>query len=111
MKITCRQRDTFPIVGYAIKNGKFDGLYLGREQEGKLLYAGKVEQGFTDAAARDVQARLRPLLQRARALSEKIDKPKARWVKPVLLAEVEYRALTGDGRVRHPSFKGLREDV
>ncbi|HKG76805.1 MAG TPA: ATP-dependent DNA ligase, partial [Beijerinckiaceae bacterium] len=28
VKITCRQRDTFPIVGYAIKNGKFDGLYL-----------------------------------------------------------------------------------
>jgi ATP-dependent DNA ligase len=34
----------------------------------------------------------------------------ARWVEPMLVAEVEFTTWTRDGRVRHPSFKGLRED-
>lgn len=111
VKVTCRKRDSFPIVGYALKAGKFDGLYLGRSEGDQLRYAGKVEQGFSDAQAKSVVDRLRPLLTRARALSEKLDKPNARWVRPDLLAEVEYRALTPEGRVRHPSFKGIREDL
>ena len=45
------------------------------------------------------------------AISGKINKPKARWLRPVLLADVEYRALTGEGKVRHPSYKGLRGDL
>jgi bifunctional non-homologous end joining protein LigD len=39
------------------------------------------------------------------------EKPKAHWLKPELLVDVEYRALTGEGKVRHPSFKGIREDL
>jgi ATP-dependent DNA ligase len=58
---------------------KFDGLYLGREQGGELVYAGKVEQGFSDADVKSVRERLTPLLQRAQALSRKVNKPKARW--------------------------------
>jgi ATP-dependent DNA ligase len=33
------------------------------------------------------------------------------WVEPTLLAEVEYRAKSAEGKVRHPVFKGLREDL
>jgi ATP-dependent DNA ligase len=44
-------------------------------------------------------------------ITKKIKKPKARWLKPELLVDVEYRALTGVGKVRHPSFKGIREDL
>ena len=98
-------------MGYSVKGGKFDGLYLGRRQDGELNYAGKVEAGFTDKTAQSVVGRLRPLLVRAQRLARKVDKPNARWVKPEILADVEYRALTGDGKVRHPSFKGIREDL
>jgi bifunctional non-homologous end joining protein LigD len=38
-------------------------------------------------------------------------RPKAQWVRPDVLADIEYRALTGEGKLRHPSFKGLREDL
>jgi bifunctional non-homologous end joining protein LigD len=111
VKVTCRRRYSFPVVGYAMKEPKFDGLYLGREQDGELFYAPKVEQGFSDADVKSVRERLKPLLQRAQALSRKINKPKARWVKPGLLADVEYRALTGEGKLRRPSFKGIRQDL
>jgi bifunctional non-homologous end joining protein LigD len=54
---------------------------------------------------------MKSLRSRAQPLVNKIKKPKAIWLKPALLAEVEYRALTGDGKLRHPSFKGLRDDL
>ena len=44
-------------------------------------------------------------------LSTRLNKPKARWLKPEVMLEVEYRALTGEGKLRHPSFKGIREDL
>lgn len=37
--------------------------------------------------------------------------PKARWVKPIVLVDAEFRGKTGEGLLRHPSFKGLREDL
>jgi bifunctional non-homologous end joining protein LigD len=37
--------------------------------------------------------------------------PKARWVKPAVLVDVEFRGKTGEGLLRHPSFKGIREDL
>jgi bifunctional non-homologous end joining protein LigD len=43
--------------------------------------------------------------------SRKIKKPQAVWVKPSLLAEVEYRARSANGRLRRPTFKGIREDL
>jgi bifunctional non-homologous end joining protein LigD len=49
LKTTCRHRNTFFVAGIAEKSGKFDGIYLGERRRGKLLYAGKVEHGFTDA--------------------------------------------------------------
>jgi bifunctional non-homologous end joining protein LigD len=49
IKVTCRQRDSFFVVGIALKGAKFDGVYLGERRNGKLVYAGKVENGFTDA--------------------------------------------------------------
>jgi bifunctional non-homologous end joining protein LigD len=39
------------------------------------------------------------------------DFPKAEWLKPELLAEVEYRRKTASGLLRHPSYKGMREDL
>lgn len=47
----------------------------------------------------------------AQPLLKKVVKPKAKWLRPKLLVEVEYRAMTGEGKLRHPSYKGLREDL
>ena len=98
--------------GVAFKGAakKFDGIYLGRPNGNFLEYAGKVERGFSDEAKEALIKQARSLKIKKQPLSKKIDKAKAMWLKPVLHADVEYRAMTGDGKLRHPSFKGIRED-
>jgi bifunctional non-homologous end joining protein LigD len=51
------------------------------------------------------------VVQKAPALSRKIKKPQAVWVKPSFLAGVQYRARSANGKLRHPSFKGIRKDL
>jgi len=88
---------------------KFEGIYLARRDD--MGYAGKVEHGFTLQTQHDLEARSKKLVTRTTPLSSKINKPKACWLKPEILVDVEYRALTGEGKLRHPSFKGVREDL
>src|ERR1700710_2566607 len=45
VKKTCAQRETLPIAGFASKERKFDGLYVGRHKGSDLIYAGKVDHG------------------------------------------------------------------
>jgi bifunctional non-homologous end joining protein LigD len=111
VKMTCRNRGTLSIVGYAMKDSRFDGLYVGLQADDQLIYAGKVDLGFTPGTATDVRKRLAPLVQKTQAFSQKIKKPQAVWVRPSLLAEVEYRAKSAEGKLRHPVFKGFREDL
>ena len=107
-KVTCRQRETLQIVGYALKNNRFDGLYLGRQNGDQLLKGGS---WLFNRHCQRVRERLTPLVQRTQDHSQKIKKPKAVWVKPSLLVEVEYRAKSAHGKLRHPSIKGIREDL
>ncbi len=112
IKSTCRHRDTFAVVGWAEKNNKFDGIYLGRAQGGELVYAGKLERGMSSDDKRTLLARLNPLRVRTRPMRAARRKfPKARWVKPRLLVEAEFRGTTAEGLLRHPSFKGVRENL
>ena len=76
-----------------------------------MSYAGKVEHGFAPEARRELENRAKGLVTRTSPLTTAVSKPKARWLKPEILVEVEYRALTGEGKLRHPSFKGIREDL
>jgi len=110
-KRTCRHRETFIVVGLAFNRRKFEGIYLARRENGELIYAGKVERGFSPASEKQLRARAELLKSRNQPLSKKIKKPKATWLKPNLLVDVEYRALTGSGKLRHPSFKGIRQDL
>ena len=110
VKKTCAQRETLPIAGFALKDNKFDGVYIGRLKGNDLVYAGKVDHGFDTASANDLQARLKPLIRKTQPYAKKIPH-KAIWVEPSLLAEIEYRAKSAEGKMRHPFFKGLREDL
>lgn len=110
VKKTCAQRETLPIAGFALKDNKFDGIYIGRRKGKDLVYAGKVDHGFDAASAKDLQARLRPLIRKTQPYAKKVAH-KAFWVEPDLLAEIEYRAKSAEGKVRHPFFKGVREDL
>jgi bifunctional non-homologous end joining protein LigD len=110
VKKTCAQRETLAIAGFALDEGKWDGIYLGRRKGDDLVYAGKVDHGFDKASAADLQKRLKPLIRKTQPYAKRIAH-KGIWVEPKLLAEIEYRAKSAEGKVRHPFFKGLREDL
>ena len=110
VKKTCAQRETLPIAGFALKANKFDGIYVGRLKGKDLIYAGKVDNGFDKASAAELQARLKPLIRKTQPYTKKIAH-RGVWVEPSLLAEIEYRAKSAEGKVRHPFFKGIREDL
>jgi bifunctional non-homologous end joining protein LigD len=110
VKKTCAQRETLAIAGFALDEGKWDGIYLGRRNGKDLVYAGKVDNGFDKTSAADLQKRLRPLIRKTQPYAKRIAH-KGIWVEPKLLAEIEYRAKSAEGKVRHPFFKGLREDI
>ncbi|MCA1479050.1 DNA ligase D [Bradyrhizobium sp. NBAIM08] len=115
LKLKCKKSETFPIVAFVEKLGayprKVASLYVGHHEDGRLLYAGKVRTGYTEATARELRERLDPLIRRDSPLDLPVKKPKATWVEPVVNAEVEYGALTDDGLLREAVFKGLRDDL
>jgi bifunctional non-homologous end joining protein LigD len=110
VKVTCAQRETLPIAGFALDGNKWDGIYIGRQKAGQLIYAGKVDNGFTPEIEKDLRARLKPLIRKTQPYAKKIAH-RGIWVEPSLLAEIEYSAKSAAGKVRHPFFKGLREDL
>src|SRR5258708_25253279 len=95
VKVTCRQRETLVIAGFAIDGNKFDGIYLGRRKGRDLIYVGKVDHGFDSASAKDLQARLKPLIRKTQPYTKKIAH-RGVWVEPSLLAEIEYRAKSAE---------------
>ncbi|MCK1716067.1 MULTISPECIES: DNA ligase D [unclassified Bradyrhizobium] len=115
IKLKCKKSETFPIVAFVEKLGahprEIASLYVGRRENGRLLYAGKVRTGYTETTAREVRERLDPLIRRTSPLDVPVKKPKATWVEPSVDLEVQYGALTDDGLLREAVFKGLRDDL
>jgi bifunctional non-homologous end joining protein LigD len=112
IKVKCGKRDAFPIVAFVEKLGakprRIASLYVGRREGDRLVYAGKVRSGYTEAVARDLRERLDPFIRKDAPLSEPVKKPKATWVEPVLEAEVAYSTVTENNLLREAVFKGLR---
>jgi len=69
-----------------------------------------VDQGFDKTQTAELRKRLTPLIRKSQPYTWKIAH-KGIWVEPELLAEIEYRAKTAEGKVRHPFFEGIREDL
>ena len=110
VKKTCAQRETLTIAGFALDGEKWDGIYVGRRKGNALVYAGKVDLGFDKTSAAELRKRLTPLVRKTQPYAKKIAH-RAHWVEPEVLAEIEYRAKSAEGKVRHPFFKGIREDL
>ncbi|WP_461317224.1 non-homologous end-joining DNA ligase [Bradyrhizobium embrapense] len=110
VKRTCAQRETLPIAGFVLDGDKWDGIYVGRRKGHDLIYAGKVDHGFDKASIADLRKRLEPLIRKTQPYSKRISH-RAIWVEPTVLAEIEYRAKSAEGKVRHPFFRGVREDL
>jgi bifunctional non-homologous end joining protein LigD len=113
LKLKVFGTDELVIAGWTpISNGSPEiGALLVATRKGKrYVYAGKVGTGFDRAMRR----RLLTLLRKDEVDSPAIDDAprmrEARWVKPRLVAQLSFTEWTRDGRLRHPSFQGLRED-
>jgi bifunctional non-homologous end joining protein LigD len=115
MKLKLQKHDEFVIGGWTAPQGArvhFGALILGAKAEaGTLEYVGDVGTGFTGAEL----DRLMGLLKRIEtptcpfAIKPKV-KDTAHWVKPVLVAQIRYTEMTDEGRLRHPTYLGLRDD-
>ncbi|WP_235200550.1 DNA ligase D [Pseudomonas monteilii] len=118
VKLKCKQRQEFVIVGYTDPKGSRNGfgallLALHDHGSGPLRYAGKVGTGFSAATLDSIHARLKPLQTDKSPLPKPPTGAEARgvhWLKPQLLAEVAYAQMTREGIVRHSVFHGLRDD-
>jgi bifunctional non-homologous end joining protein LigD len=108
IKVKCVQREAFVIVGFVPDGARsLAALYLGRRDGKALAYVGKAGTGFTVKSAGELRQRLDSLVTDTAPLKVPVRKPKATWVKPVLRADIEYRAVTGEGLLRAASYKGL----
>lgn len=81
-----------------------------RQEPARLLYAGSVGTGFTQATLDALAKRLAPLRRATSPFAEGAPRKGATFVEPLLVAEIEFTEWTDEGRLRHPSFKGLRAD-
>jgi len=125
LKIKTSLRQEVVIGGFSKNEGSsktFSALLVGVYSNNQLIYTGKVGTGFPDKLQKEMMQLFEPLIiQKSPFNTESdINKPSrfrpnppvadATWIKPQLICEVSYREMTSDGIMRHPSFKGLRED-
>lgn len=118
VKVKCLQQQEFVVVGYTDPEGSRVGLgalLVGvYDAEGRLGYAGRVGTGFTEQTLRELRGRLEGLERKTPPVAHPPrggGVRRVRWVRPELVASVAFTGWTDDGRLRHPRFRGMREDI
>jgi bifunctional non-homologous end joining protein LigD len=99
--------------GQGRRSGGIGSLLVGvPDDEGRLVYVGHVGTGFSDQDLRDLQRVLtaRPDAPFSGALPREVTRD-AHWVEPDLVGEVAYAVRTVENRLRHPSWRGVRDDL
>jgi bifunctional non-homologous end joining protein LigD len=115
VKVKCVREQELVIGGFTDPEGQREGigaLLLGAYESERLSFAGKVGTGFTVKGARELRRKLNALARKTPPFEPPPTGPDrhAHWVEPRLVAQIRFMEWTGDGKVRHASFQGLRED-
>ena len=110
-KIKVRRHGQVVIGGWITekseRESRIGALLVGVYREGRLVPMGKVGTGFNDAEHEKLCALLTQHARDTSPFAEKVAERKPRWVEPQLVCRVEYTETTEDGKLRHPSYKGL----
>jgi len=99
--------------GEGRRSGTIGSLMLGVPTDAGLRYVGQVGTGFTDEALAALHERLKPLVRKDSPFANEVPRDRAKgatWLSPEVVGEVEFRNWTPDGRLRAPSWRGLRSD-
>jgi len=114
LKLKCTRTQELVIGGFTAPRGArtdLGALLVGHFENGRLRYAGKVGTGFTRATLRELSERLAALVRETSPFEPEKGIPRAAtWVEPELVAQIAFMEWTSDGRLRHPSFLGVRFD-
>ncbi|HTQ15126.1 MAG TPA: non-homologous end-joining DNA ligase [Rhizomicrobium sp.] len=113
LKVKVHQEDEFVIVGFTRPAGArkhFGALLLAARDKGELRFAGKVGTGFDARSLAELHARLAPLAVASLKLANAPRERGVTFVKPRLVAQIHYRELTADKKLRQPVYLGLRSD-
>lgn len=116
VKSKCSSRQEVVIAGYIPSTASrtaIGSLVLGAYEGGRLKHVGRLGTGFTNAMARDLYRRLEQRRAEQSPFAERLTadaRRDVRFVQPELVVEIEFRGWSGDGLLRHASYRGLRED-
>jgi bifunctional non-homologous end joining protein LigD len=116
VKSKCSARQEFVVAGFlpsTVSPRAIGSLVLGVYDGGRLKSVGRVGTGFSVTLSEQLFTKLEALQTDRQPFDPPLSRAEARgvrFVRPELVAEVDFRAWTGDGNLRHASFKGLRED-
>jgi bifunctional non-homologous end joining protein LigD len=115
LKVKIRKESEFVVGGFTPprkSRAEFGALMVGLyDDDGEhLRYCGKVGTGFTAKLLAELGAKLRKLSSDASPFLPAPKEKGATWVEPKLVAQLAFHEWTGDGKLRQPSFLGLRDD-
>ena len=109
-KIKTVMKGKFPVIGFIKDPTGVAALYLGKRQGKELVYMGKVGTGWNRTTSSQIRKALDTVVSPKSKLIKPLKKPKATWVEPVFMADIEYRDITSEGLLRQSSFKGLKRN-
>lgn len=114
IKSKCTHREEFVIAGYVpsrTSRNQLGSLVVGYYENGELKPAGHVGTGYTRKSAAMLKEKLDPIVAERSPFSGKAGRERGVvWVKPELVAQVEFGSWTASKTLRHSAFLGLRED-
>jgi bifunctional non-homologous end joining protein LigD len=99
LKIKTIQKGKFPVIGFIKDPSGVAALHLGKKEGKELVYMGKVGTGWSRTVSSQIRKQLDTVVSPKSKLTKPIKKPKATWVEPTFVADVEYRDITSEGVV------------